>query len=322
MTHRRGRSSGAVHQLTGERRGTSSADGLPPIQPLIPGPPQQNRQSPLEGSAESVSRINVRRFSDAFPATPSPLHLDLQEGPRPQRKFAAVFPPGIQPPQAIVAPSAVVGRAHVGVCGISAVNGVSHGLTSMPTVATPPLSPIYREGMISISSFSPVTPGRQLSVPQIPSPCPSPVHMESRRYLDLTGIARPRPRAKSAGRGRGLVLSPCPSPTPFSRVADSFVEHHGSDPTLYNASSPVLSPPQIGSWGGDGPSPLGGHLPSQSSSSASSPTSSRLNQQTSILDEPIEIHDPKEPLQPSTAWGKNQPWKVTDLEREFGALSS
>ena len=309
MTHRRGRSSGAVHQLIEDHR---TSDGQSPIQPLIPGPPQQNKISPPNNLAESAGQNTVRRFSDALLCSPSPLHLDLRGGPRQHRKSASALPPGIQPSEATVAPSPVVGRAQVTAPGIAAVNGVSPGMSSSTSVSTQLFSPIRQDS--NSSSFSPVSV-RQLSVPQIPSPCPSPVHMESRRHLDLSGIARPRPRAKSSGRGRGLALSPCPSPTPLSRIADSFVEYHGSDSMLYIASSPVLSPPQL--VGVDGPSPLGQHW-SQSSSSASSPTSSRVVHQTSLLDEPIEINDPKEPLQPSIA----RIWTLTDLEKEFGQLTS
>jgi hypothetical protein len=305
MTHRRGRSSGAVHQL---KEGQSDQS---PIVPLIPGPPQQTKISPPNNLAENASQNTVRRYSDALLCSPSPLHLDLYSGSRQLRKSTSVLPPGIQHSEATVAPSPVVGRAQVGTPAIAAVNGVSSGISSSVSVPAQLFSPIQQD---SNSTFSPVS-SKQLSVPHIPSPCPSPIHMENRRHLDLSGIARPRPRAKSSGRGRGLAFSPCPSPTPLSRVADSFIEYHGSDSMLYNASSPVLSPPQL--IGVDGPSPLGQHW-SQSSSSASSPTSSRLIHQTSLLDEPFEINDPKEPLQPSIA----RIWTTSDLEKEFGQWTS
>ena len=312
MTHRRGRSSGAVHQLTGDH---VANDGLPLIRSPKAGSPQQNVKSPSECIPETVCRNSFRRPSDAVVAIPSPLHIDLHTGLRNHRKSASALPPGILPSPAVVAPSAVIGRAQVGV-----MNGITSGVTS--AVATPPLSPLPREN--SLSSFSPVVSTKQLNIPQIPSPCPSPVHMDARRHLDLSCIARPRPRPKSIGRGR-LALSPCPSPTPLSRVADAFLDHHGSDPILYNnntassASSPVLSPPQTVGVGSDGPSPMGQQC-SQSSSSASSPTNSRIVHQTSLLDEPFESNDPKEPLQPLHVWQRNQMRSVADLEREFGSF--
>ncbi|XP_065833706.1 mitogen-activated protein kinase kinase kinase 11-like isoform X2 [Oscarella lobularis] len=268
------------------------------------------------GGSGGTSRLpppafNSRRYSDQV--LTKDFHIDLELNPTNERLrrtgVVVSTPPSApfhQPAQPVIAPSPVVALAsHPHALSASQLSGGgdAHNRSNMTSPFAPlTFLPSPPENVAPQTMSSPAF-NVHLHVPTASlSPCPSPVN-EGRRHHDLSGIARPRPRARSSALPRGLVLSPCPSPTPFTRISDSHLEYHSSDPFLgmqsaFNAGSPVLSPPRTAA----GENSPGSQQQSRSSSLASTPTGSRVTMHNvNLLDHPTEIHDPREPLQPSSS---------------------